>query len=389
MFSFFKMIAVFCLIFIFFDVCQGQKKDVFNKENKAQAFAVLSAQYSKAAYFFAQKSYFDLDISRIKQNSDSAISLAHIASEYADSALNSAAENSQYAKGVMLLAKENQRQAILSFKQIKKELDLDRINSLIKKLMFTSGNAIVDAYKASLLFEYREDADSSSIGKELMYADEALKSKKATDERIRDVTRLETDEFSYMTVKELYAGRLVEINDELLLLNEQKNGAKGDELEELFQLIQQLKVEKEACFNKMKKSDDKLVNVKNDLSKEMLQIVHKDIFRTDKEGFYSDNVPIPSNNEIPNGLVFKIQIGFFKSQLPPEHFDGIFPLSAQKVDETYYRYAAGNFPKYNDAKAAKNLVVEKGYRDSFIVAYFNGEKISISEAIKKEKSTNY
>ena len=85
------------------------------------------------------------------------------------------------------------------------------------------------------------------------------------------------------------------------------------------------------------------------------------------------------------GLVYRVQMGFFKSQLPPEHFDGIFPISSQKVDETYYRYVAGSFAKYEEAKSAKLSIIEKGYKDSFVVAYLNQQKISIGKALEEER----
>ena len=84
---------------------------------------------------------------------------------------------------------------------------------------------------------------------------------------------------------------------------------------------------------------------------------------------------------VPEGLVFRIQIGFFKKELPEEHFDGIFPLASEQIDNTYFRYIAGSFPTYEAAKRSLQKINDKGYTDAFIVAYFNGKKISISEAL--------
>jgi len=191
-----------------------------------------------------------------------------------------------------------------------------------------------------------------------------------------------------MTIKELYGKRLVEIEDEILLLDEESKKSSGNKLVKINNAISRLKKEEKNLFTKMKSSEDKLISVKNDLSEEMMQIVNKDIFTTDKEGFYNENVPVPVNVELPKGLVYRVQIGFFKSQLPPEHFKGIFPLSSQKIDNIYYRYVAGNFAKYQEAKSAIIAISEKGYSDSFVVAYIDGKKVSISEALKKEKETN-
>lgn len=373
-----------CLILIFFHSSQAQVSEVFDEKNQAQEFAILSAQYSKGAYLLAQKNYFSTNIYDIRQNCDTAIELCQMAVLYADSAFNTAYDTCEYGMMVMLQAKDYQLWTINGLKKIKNLNDSEWIHSLSEKTMNASANAIVDAYSASLFFEWTEMLDSNIevtdsiplLEKDLVGTD---------DLSDREVTRLETDEFSYMTIKELYSKRLVEIDDELALLELEKKGSNDEKLD---MAIAEINMERLECLRKMKGSEDKLIDVRNNLSEEMLQLVHKDIFTTNKEGFYNKNVPIPIDNEIPKGLVFKVQIGFFKSQLDPTHFDGIFPLSSQKVDDTYYRYEAGNFSKYEDAKGAQKAVIAKGYPDSFVIAYFNGEKISIHEALKKEKATD-
>lgn len=363
-----------------FGTSQAQKKEVLDKENQAQAYAIMSAQYSTDAYLFANRSYFSSNIYTIKQNCDTAISLLQSAIQYADSAFDVAYDTCEYAMTVILVAKDYQLKAIESFKKVKNIYDWNGIHYLSEKSMYAASNAIVEAYNASLFFYWEEGADSLIINEPAYSTADVTFS---TMETVRGLVRLEIDEFSYVSIKQLYGKRLVEIEDELALLDEEKKNSESDKLDEINKAIEQLKIEEKECFKKMRGSEDRLISVRNNLSEEMLQIVHKDIFTTDKNDFYNQSIPIPSNSKIPDGLVFKVQIGFFKSQLPPEHFDGIFPLSSQKIDDTYYRYIAGNFPKYNDAKAAKNAIIEKGYADSFVVAYFNGEKISISEALKK------
>ncbi|NQX99043.1 MAG: hypothetical protein HRT73_14380 [Flavobacteriales bacterium] len=347
----------------------AQKIDVKEYENKAKAYAILSAQYSKDAYFYSKKSYYSTLVGDIKQYADTGLVAAQIAIEYADSAFLVAFDTCEYAKTIILDAKMYQKKGVLSFEQIRKSNDIDVIYELSKTSLYVMGNALADAYRASMFLD----------GKEVT----AISIKESK----REITRLESDEFSYMTIKELYGKRLVEIDEELILLYAAAEKSDGKELEEINNAIIQLKIEEKKSFEKMKNSEDRLISVKTDLSEEMLKIVNKDIFTTDKKGFYSENIPVPVNVKTPKGLVYKVQIGFFKSQLPPEHFDGIFPISSQKIDKVYYRYVAGNFAKYEEVKAAKIAISEKGYSDSFIVAYINGEKVSMSEALEMEKAT--
>jgi len=348
----------------------AQKVEVFDPENKAQAYAILSAENSKEAYSYAKKNFFSNSIGLIKANSDTGLVYAQIALEYADSALFVAHNSSEYAKSVMLEAKKYQEKSVLYFKQIVKEIDQNRLHELAEKSMYSVGNALAEAYEASLFFEMKSTQEENM--------------KKEEVER-RYMTRLESDEFSFMTIKEMYGKRLIEIEDEILLLEEEAKKSNGNDLNQINNAIAQLKEEEKNVMNKMKNSEDKLIKVKNDLNEEMLSVVNKDFFTTKKEGFYDESVPVPVNFQKPKGLVYRVQIGFFKSQLPQEHFDGIFPIASEKIDESYYRYTAGNFSKYEEAKNAKIQVSKKGYKDAFVIAYIDGQKVPISEALNHEK----
>jgi hypothetical protein len=100
---------------------------------------------------------------------------------------------------------------------------------------------------------------------------------------------------------------------------------------------------------------------------------------------YSANKPIPIDEKIPDGLVFKVQVGAFKAPLPNNTFRGLTPVIAQTTSSGYIRYMAGNFEQYNSANAVKNDLRNLGYSDAFVVAYYNGKRINLSEASDKAK----
>jgi hypothetical protein len=357
----------------------GQKIEEADYENKAQAYAILSAQYSKDAYFYAKNSFFEGSLSQIRQNCDTGLAYTQIALEYTTNALNAAHDTCEYARNIMLRAQEHQQNAILAFKVGRNLESTGKTFEISRAAMYDMGNAIADAYKASMFF----DTGAKEIPKKAPLRETPVA--EPPKESARDITRLESDEFSYMTVKELYGKRLAEIDDELIALEAEAKKSSGAKLDEINNAMAQLRFEENKVFKKMKNSEDRLISVKTDISEEMMKVIDKDIFTTEREGFYNDNVPVPHDIEMPEGLVYRVQIGFFRSQLPPQHFEGIFPLSSQKVDDVYYRYVAGNFSNYKDVKSARNAIAQKGYTDSFVVAYFNGKKIPISEALEKEK----
>jgi len=101
---------------------------------------------------------------------------------------------------------------------------------------------------------------------------------------------------------------------------------------------------------------------------------------------YSANNPIPIDEKLPDGLVFKVQIGAFKAPLPNNTFKGLTPVIAQTTPSGYIRYMAGNFKQYTSANAVKNDLRNLGYSDAFVVAYLDGKRINLNEATDKAKT---
>ncbi|TAL59259.1 MAG: hypothetical protein EPN85_09690, partial [Bacteroidetes bacterium] len=102
---------------------------------------------------------------------------------------------------------------------------------------------------------------------------------------------------------------------------------------------------------------------------------------------YSATKPIPIDAPMPEGLVFKVQIGAFRNPIPQDLFKGIKPISAETTPQGLKRYTAGLFQKFETANNAKNRVNGLGYRDAFIVAFFNGKRISMNEALAKARES--
>ncbi len=96
---------------------------------------------------------------------------------------------------------------------------------------------------------------------------------------------------------------------------------------------------------------------------------------------YNANKPIPVDEKIPDGLVFRVQIGAFKVKLQNDAFKGLSPVNGETVGNGYIRYTAGNFNKLENANAVKNDLRNLGYNDAFVVVYYNGKRIPLNEAL--------
>lgn len=96
---------------------------------------------------------------------------------------------------------------------------------------------------------------------------------------------------------------------------------------------------------------------------------------------YSAANPIPLNEKLPEGLVFRVQIGAFKKPIPQDLFAGLAPIGAESTDFGFIRYQVGMFTDYQKANAVRNDLRKLKYNDAFVVAYRNGRRISLTEAL--------
>ena len=101
---------------------------------------------------------------------------------------------------------------------------------------------------------------------------------------------------------------------------------------------------------------------------------------------YSAENPIPVDEPLPAGTVYKIQMGVFSAPMEPSQFGGISPVTANHdPDRNLTWYYAGVFTHYEDAIDALPKVRSNGFPDAFIVSWYNGSKMSIEKARKLEK----
>ena len=102
----------------------------------------------------------------------------------------------------------------------------------------------------------------------------------------------------------------------------------------------------------------------------------------------SDNTEVNAVNK--KLVTFKVQVGVFKSEPPAEKlakYEKAKGVSKETTPTGLTRYTVGPFADYAAAQAAKeNLIKNIGIEDAFIVAFFNGEYITIQEALELLKN---
>ena len=79
--------------------------------------------------------------------------------------------------------------------------------------------------------------------------------------------------------------------------------------------------------------------------------------------------------------IYKIQIGLgdTKLELVPQNFKGLSDVEFYQ-DGKLYKYTWGNFNSVQEATKALPGIKAKGFKDAFVIAFYKGERISLTKA---------
>ena len=113
--------------------------------------------------------------------------------------------------------------------------------------------------------------------------------------------------------------------------------------------------------------------------KSLDQNVGEDIF--DEEELQQDILTEETSNG--SNIIFKVQIaaGSRKIETKPYNFNALQDISREQ-EGNLYRYYYGSTPNYNDVLNLEKTAKSKGYKSSFIVAFKDGKRISLANALK-------
>ncbi|NBV67759.1 MAG: hypothetical protein EBR74_04360 [Flavobacteriia bacterium] len=109
-------------------------------------------------------------------------------------------------------------------------------------------------------------------------------------------------------------------------------------------------------------------------------------FSINEQNNFPVNQAFPVTDKMPNGLIFRVQVGAFREAVPSYFFREFSPVSGEKRPNGLTCYMAGYFVASNEAFVAQKNIRTAGYADAYLVAYCDGKRISIQEGLVLEKN---
>ena len=102
-----------------------------------------------------------------------------------------------------------------------------------------------------------------------------------------------------------------------------------------------------------------------------------------KEDTPIENKDIKAQEVIYDNIVFKVQLAASSNKLDPKpyNFNGLDDLSREKEGKLY-KYFYGYTSDYNKIKQLQSEAQKKGYPECFIVAFKQGKRIDLNDALK-------
>jgi tetratricopeptide (TPR) repeat protein len=143
---------------------------------------------------------------------------------------------------------------------------------------------------------------------------------------------------------------------------------------------------KKANDQSIKKVDNKLDTAKMISTSANATVEVFSFFEAASKPVADPKATIVIDPEVPQGLIYRIQIAVFRNPVTLSYFKGLSPIYGFKVEGTDKTiYYAGMFRKLADARKAVSSVKSKGFKDAFVIALLDNKRVSADRAAALEK----
>jgi len=334
---------------------------------KAKNAAIAAARYAEEGYYYTKFTTFLSSIDSSRLFADTALFFLKRSLMLSDTSIFHAPKSNLAALKYLRDGKYKLLEADSVIRDFYPMIEIKSHNFYGDESAIKLSNAVMDLFNASLLLRYDPTAEIlEKVDYEVLPFDD-------------EVIRLEADEASFQHAANAFEEEIK--NFEALkksLVNGSGDRKKRDEIEtqmafalsELQDISHRIKEIRELLSGKY------LEDVSDVEAPEHLSQMPK----------VQNATSVTIDEEVPDGLVYKIQLGYYPQDVDKKTFEGLLPVSGETVNDDLARFYAGLFFSYKKAVEGNEHVRQSAIPDAFVVPFYDGEKISMSRAVEIERA---
>lgn len=368
----------FTLFFsVFIGLLNGQdliERNYFDNA-KAKNAAIAAARYAEEGYYYTKFTTFINSVDSSRLFADTALFFMKRSLMLSDTSIFHASKKNLRALNLLHEGKSMLLIADSVMREFYPMVDISSHQYFGKESSLHLSNAVMDLFNASLLLKSDSGEESPKVPDYdvLPFKDELV--------------RLEADEASFQQAANLYEDEIAFYEE---MYQELESEAARATKEAIVNSIETSMKQVEAQLN-LAVSDLEDASFRIEEIRELLDQKYLDDVADVEESEYTSQFEkaeegdVVMNEDIPDGLVYKIQLGYYPEDVDKNNFSGLFPVSGETVKDGLARYYAGLFFSYEKASEGNAFVREKAIPNSFVVPFYNGQKISMSRAVAIEQ----
>ena len=374
------MLKKFCilpLLILYFLPTFGQdviERDYFPNA-RAKNASIAAARYAEEGYYYTKFTTYLSAVDSSRIYADTALFFIKRSLMLSDTAMFHAPKTNYPALDFLFSGDKRTSKADSIIREFYPMSEIKSHNVFGTEASLHLSNAVMDFFNASLLLRSEdgsEDADKYAV---LPYEDEVL--------------RLEADESAFQAVANEYEDEIDKMILVGLAMNEKVSEAPDQKTRFAARnRLEEIEKQLNHTVSRLRDTSSRIEEIREILDDKYLTDVkgvedpeHVSQFDTKKKA-----EEIEMDQMVPDGLAYKIQLGYYPSDVDIENFHVLFPITGETVKEDLVRIYAGLFFSYSEASKGNKYIRENAIPNSFVVPFHNGKKVSMSQAIEIEKA---
>ncbi|HKL03947.1 MAG TPA: hypothetical protein VJ911_09735 [Cryomorphaceae bacterium] len=376
----YRSLIGFFFLSLGFTTAQAQE-DIIEREYfpnaRAKNASIAAARYAEEGYYYTKFTTYISAVDSSRMFADTALFFVKRSLMLSDTALVHAPISNYPARDFLQTGRSKLLTADTVIREYYPMREIRSHHVFGTDASLTLSNAVMDFFNASLLLKGEQDAPEAEEQryKVLPFNDEVI--------------RLEADESAYQSAANAYEKEIAEFEEIMKRYEAQVASASSQKKRFAYrERKRETELQIDESTSRLRDATSRIEEIRQILDQKYLADVegveppseHVAQFETGE-----NPEEIEMDEVIPDGLVYKIQLGYYPSDVDVSNFRGLYPISGETVNKELVRIYAGVFFSYAEASKGNEYIRSNAIANAFVVPFYNGSKVSVSKAVEVER----